>query len=241
MKKYLLGYQINGQTIGKDIFSWEGDLNGNKPFKIIVSGETIPNGYADISNISTWHQFGNQVANDYLVYKNAIKELVIETGWSNLTNTEKDLTIQYYAYDNPTDAVIYLMTTKGMTQQQAQGYLLLQWHKHHCGVVNTCKQRWYYVKFTVPQYLSFTYSEDLLNTIEPLIFSLNDMGRQGINYGDKKEGIMDYIESTNSFEGQGLRQSGYTLLQGTWDDFISQIKNVLVDGIYNKYSDIELN
>lgn len=58
------------------------------------------------------------------------------------------------------------------------------------------------------------------------------MGRQGINYGDKKEGIMDFIESTNSFMGRGLRESGYTLLQGTWDDFIIELKKVLVDGIY---------
>lgn len=242
MKKYLLAYTINGQTVGVDLPSWNSeDLNGNQPFMLILSGQTIPSSYEDISSIIHWNQFGCIVANDYLVCKNQIKMLVDEIGWTNLSNTEKDLTIKYYAYDNPTDAVIYLMTTKGMTQQQAQGFLLLQWHRHHSGVVNTCKQRWYYVKFTVPQYLNFYDSEDLLGTIESLIFSLIDMGIQGINYGDKKEGVMDYVESTNCFIGQGLKQSGYTLIQGTWDEFILQIKNVLIEGIYDKYTDIQID
>lgn len=240
MKKYILGYELNGQVIGRDIFTWNGDLNGNKPFKAIVSGDTIPSGYVDISSITTWHLFGNQVTNDYLCYKNQIKLLVVEKGWSNLTEDEKNIAIQYYSYTNPIDAVIHLMTTKGMTQQQAQMFLIQSWHKHHGFVVNACIQRWYYVKLVVPMFLSFTDAEDLLNTVEPLVFALTSMGRYGINYGDKKEGIMDYIESTNAFQEQGLRESGYTLLQGTWDDFITQLKNVLVEGIYTKYDNFEM-
>lgn len=239
MRKILLGYKLNGQTIGVDIFSWEGDLNGNPAFKIIISGSTIPTEYADISSINNWHLYGKLIANDYLCYKNAIKNIVIDMGWSNLSNDEKDLAIQYYSYTNPTDVVIHLMTTKGMTQQQAQLYLIQAWHRHHGYVVNSCVERWYYVKLVVPMFLSFTDAEDLLNTVEPLVFTLTSMGRHGVNYGDKKEGIMDYIESTNAFQGQGLKESGYTLLQGTWDDFITQLKNVLVEGIYTKYDNFE--
>ena len=241
MKKYLLAYQISGQTVGIDIQSWNtNDLNGNQPFMLILSGQIIPIGYTDISSIINWNQFACSVANDYLVCKNAIKELIIEKGWSNLSNDEKDIAIKYYAYSDITSAVIFLMS-KGYTQQQAQGFVLLQWHRHHGNVMNSCKQRWYYVKFIVPQFLSFNDSEDLLNTVEPLIFAYNDMGRLGINYGDKKDGIMDYIESTNAFQGQGLRENGYTLLQGTYDDFILVMKNVFGEGLYTKYVDIDIN
>jgi hypothetical protein len=241
MRKLLLAYQISGQTVGINISTWNiTDLNGNQPFKVILSGQTIPAGYTDISSIVNWNTFACTIVNDYLVCKNVIKELVIAKGWSNLTNTEKDLAIQYYAYPDTTSAVIYLMG-KGYTQQQAQGFVLLQWHRHHGNVMNSCKQRWYYVKFIVPQYLSFNDAEDLLNTVEPLVFAYNDMGRLGVNYGDKRDGIMDYIESTNMFQGQGLRENGYTLLQGTYDDFILAMKNVFVEGIYSKYVDIDIN
>jgi hypothetical protein len=241
MKKYLLAYQISGQTIGIDIQSWNtDDLNDNQPFKIIKSGDTIPSGYVDISSIVYWDMFGMSCANDYLVCKNSIKELIIEKGWANLSNTEKDIAIQYYAYPDSTSAVIFLMS-KGYSQAQAQGFVLLQWHRHHGNVMNSCKTRWYYVKFIVLQYLNFSDAEDLLNTVEPLVFAYNDMGRLGVNYGDKRDGIMDYIESTNMFQGQGLRENGYVLLQGNYDLFIQAMKNVFVEGIYNKYTDIDIN
>lgn len=239
MKKYLLAYQISGQTIGIDIQTWNTDsLGNNAPFKIIISGQSISTGYVDISSITNWNTFACSIVNDYLVCKNSIKEIVVEKAWSGLTNTEKDIAIKYYAYPDSMSAVIYLMTIKGMTQLQAQGFLLQQWHRHHGNVMNSCKTRWYYVKFTVPMYLNFDDAEDLLNTVEPLVFAYNDMGRLGINYGDKRDGIMDYIESTNAFFGQGLRENGYTLLQGTYDDFIQSMKNVFVEGIYTKYTDI---
>jgi len=239
MKRYLLAYQISGQTVGIDITSWSDiDLNGNKPFKMIYSGDSISSGYTDISSIVNWHKFGAFVCNDYFAYKCSVKTLVVEKNWSGLTNAEKDLAIQYYAYTDTTSAVIHLMMTKGMSQAQAQGYLLLAWHKHHGNIISSCKQRWYYVKFIVPQYLNFTDAEDLLNTVEPLVFAYHDMGRLGINYGDKKDGIMDYIESTNAFAGQGLRENSYTLLQGTWEQFILAMKNVFVWGVYNKYDDL---
>jgi len=237
MKRLLLAYQISGQTVGIDLSSWtDAELNGNKPFKFIYSGQTTPSGYVDISSIVNWNKFGCQVVNDYLVCKHEIKELVVEKGWSNLTNAEKDLAIQYYAYPDTISAVIYLMG-KGYTQQQAQGFVLLQWHRHHGNVMNSCKQRWFYAKFIVPQYLSFTDAESLFNTIESLAFAYNDMGRLGINYGDKSNGIMDYLESTNAYVGNGLRESGLTVV-GTWENFIQGMKNVFVEGIYTKYSDI---
>lgn len=248
--KQLLAYQITGttiisgetvyiiQTVGIDILTWnDTDLNGNEPFRIISSGQTIPSGYVDITTIENWATHSCGLVNDYLVCKNQVKELVLQKGWNNLTNTEKDIAIQYYAYPDATSAVIYLITVKGMSQQQAQGFILQQWHRHHGNVILSCRQRWYYAKFIVPQYLNFADAETLFNTIESLAFAYNDMGRLGIEYGDKTNGIMDYIESTNAYVGNGLRESGFTI-SGTWDNFIQAMKNVFVEGIYIKYDDI---
>lgn len=249
--KQLLAYQITGttiisgetiyiiQTVGVDISTWNDvDLNGNEPFRIISSGQAIPTGYVDISTIQNWATRSCNLVNDYLVCKHEIKELVVEKGWSNLSNSEKDLAIQYYAYPDTTSAVIYLMG-KGYSQAQAQGFILQQWHRHHGNVIISCKTRWYYAKFIVPQYLSFTDAETLFNTIESLAFAYNDMGRLGIEYGDKSNGIMDYLESTNAYVGNGLKESGLTVV-GTWNNFIQAMKNVFVEGIYTKYDDIEI-
>lgn len=241
MRKLLLAYQINDQTLGIDLDTWDDvNLNGNTPFKLIQSGDTIPSGYTNITSIVNLDSIGIGVANDYLCIKFEIKELVDEIGWTGLTNTEKDLAIQYYAYPDSTSAVIYLMTTKGLSQAEAQGYILTKWHIHHGKVLETCIQRWYYVKFIIPQYLNFADSEDLFDTGQQLIFEYIQMGRLGIDYGDNNDGLMDYLMSTNAFEGQGMEENNYTLLSGTWEEFRTQIKNVLVEGIYNKYQDYSI-
>ena len=160
--KNLLAYQISGQTVGVDLSGWnDADLNGNDAFKIILSGTTVPSGYTEITSIENWNRFGLQVANDYSVVKFEIKDIAELLGWTGLTNTEKDLAIKYYAYPDPTTAVIYLMTVKGMSQAQAQGFVLQSWHKHHLKNIIAYTQRWNYTKFTVLQYLSRTDGEDL--------------------------------------------------------------------------------
>jgi hypothetical protein len=238
MKKYLLAYQINNKTVGIDIQQWNGeDLNGKEPFKIILSGETIPNNYVNISSILNWDQFGEISANDYMVVRFEIRDLCKNKGWENLNNFEKDIAIKHYITDNPTNEVIYMMTVKGMSQLQAQGYLLQSWHKYHAKLIHATKQRFYYSKLVIPQYLSLTDSEKLFDYAKDLIYDFTTLGRFGIMIGDKNDGLLDYLMSTNGFVGKGMKESGLSLVQGTWDGFINQLSLVLVDGIYSKYDD----
>jgi len=236
MKKYLLAYQISGQTVGIDITSWSDvDLNGNKPFKIIISGDTVPSGYTDISTIEYWDTFAGSCANDYMCVRFEIRDMCRVKSWSGLTDTEKDIAIKHYISDNPTNAVIYLMS-KGYTQQQAQGFVLMSWHKYHAKLLEATQQRFYYLKFVVPQYLSLTDAEILFDNAHDLIYELTELGRFGIAIGDKKSGILDYLMSTNAYVGAGMEESGLSLIQGTWDIFRAALYGILVDGIYDKYN-----
>lgn len=245
----LYAYQISGETyiegdvlsawtktIGVDVMTWtSSEIEGNIPFMVLRSGDTVPDRYVDISTIENWDKYGINHCNDYLVTKNAIKALVDEIGWDNLTDNERDISIKYYAYGDSTAAVIHLMTTKGYTQEQSQGYVLKKWHIHHGNVLKTCYVRWYYVKYIIPQYLNFADSEDLFDTGQQLIFEYIQMGRLGVDYGDNNDGLMDYLMSTNEYIGQGMEENNYTLLKGTWDEFREEIKKVLVEGIYEKH------
>ena len=238
-QKHLIAYQIDGSTVGVDIETWEkADLGGNAPFKIIMDSDPSVAGYVEINTIENWNHLAYPIANDYSVIKFAIKEIAEETGWSSLTNTEKDLAIKYYAYPDPTSAVVYLMTTKGWSQAQAQGFVLMQWHKHHLRNIVAYTQRWNYAKFTVLQYLTREDGEDLFNTVKALIDLYIEVGILGYQYNDNQDGIVDYIYSQYGFTGQGLEENGYTLLQGTWADFKQALDEVLVCGIYYKYDDL---
>ena len=234
MRKQLVGYTINGQVVGVDLQQWN-IPNDQPPFKIINS-DTVPSGYTDISTIIYWDKFGSEYVNDYLVCKDQIR-ILVDDNFTGLTSTEKDIAIQYYAFPDATQVVMYLMMEKGMSQQEAQYFIIQQWHKNHKGVIDACAQRWYYVKFIAPMFLSFSDCEDLFGNpvVLSLLAQLNELGLVGIPYGDEKDGIMNFVESTNSYVGKGLKEMGYTLQQGTWDDFIGAIHNVMVEGIYDKY------
>jgi len=127
------------------------------------------------------------------------------------------------------------MTTKGMTQQQAQGFILVSWHKYHAKLLESCQQRLYYLKFIAPQYLSLADCEKLFDNAQSLIYEFTQLGRFGIENGDKKSGLLDYIMSTNVYVGAGMQESGLVLIQGAWDEFRSALYSILVDGNYTKY------
>lgn len=236
MRKYLLAYQINGQIVGIDLKQWNPiDLNGNPTFRIITTGSTIPSGYVNISSIVNWDSLGEISANDYMVVRFEIRDMCRDKGWTALSNMERDIAIKHFISDNPQNEVIYLMTVKGMSQQQAQGFILVSWHKYHAKLLEACQQRIYYMKFIAPQYLSLIDAEKLFDSAKNTIYDFTQLGRFGIEIGDKKSGILDYMMSTNDFVGQGLEESGLTLTQGTWGSFRAALSAILVDGIYSKY------
>ena len=105
--KRLIAFQIDGQTCGVDINTWEDiDLEGNEPFVVMCEKDPIPSGYTSIDTIENWDLFGGNAANDYAVIKFAIKDIAEETGWTGLTNAEKDIAITYYSYPDSTTAII---------------------------------------------------------------------------------------------------------------------------------------
>jgi len=232
----LIAYSIDGSILGIDIESWDDtSIDFNAPFQVIQDASTTPDNYSNISSISNWNKFSEGLINDYLVLKTEIKNIEVSLGWNNLSDEDKDLAIKYYAYqDVSINNVVYYLITKGMSQDQAINYLTQEWHLHHKNLLESCKERWYYVKLTIAQYLSFSDAEDLFDTCQNLIFAFTESSRLGKNYADQKDGIMDYIESTNAFLNQGLQYTGYTLAKGTWPEFIQALKNVLIYGIYTK-------
>jgi len=237
--KKILAYQISGQTCGIDINTWyEKDLNGNEPFKIIKSVVPVSTGYVDISSIENWDKYGSGVANDYAVTKFAIKTMADNIGWTGLTNDEKDLAICYYSYPDSTTAVIYLMTTRGMSQPEAVQYLTMCWHKHHLQNIVAFRERWNYAKLTVLTYIARLDGEDLFNTVKPLIDLYVEVGIVGRDFDDNDDGIIDYVYSQYGFIDNGLEENDYTLLIGTWEDFKTDLNNVLIWGDYIKYDNI---
>lgn len=168
---------------------------------------------------------------DYKLLQTSIKSHITLVGWVALNDSEKDIAIDYYAHNNDVDKVTHLMG-KGMSQSEAQHALLMAWKRYNNRYIESLKKRWDYVPVIALQYLSIPDAEDLFNTVKNLHDKLLAIALIGKNYGDNTNGIMDFIESTNAYMLTGMRYSLYNLLEGTWDEFETKIKECLIDGKY---------
>ena len=187
---------------------------------------------------------------DYILARDIIDEVRIEKGWTGCSNTEKDIIITHYAYkDGDIDKVIYLMMVKGMTQVEAQVYLVDCWHKHHKKFVESCVQRWYYSKRELILRVYKTDIENFCNRVETPLYELTANGIRGSNYGDNNDhGIMDFMESTGQYAGStgvsasGFIQQNFNINPGfTASDVVDSVKTVLITGHYNRYIDDYFN
>jgi len=193
MNYNLFGYDINGETVGVDLGSWESiDLNGNQPF-ILVSGQTF-SGYSNITSIEHMSIFGNRAVDTYQTQQKGVRLCGYETGWSAMTDTQKDIIIDWYAYpEGSTEIVTYLVITKGMSQDEAESYLIDKWHTYWNSFLGDCPERWSNsVKITVG-YLPFSAASQVLDTVNVLVDKYIVAGRLGVGYGDTSDGLMNFI------------------------------------------------
>jgi len=232
----LYAYEIGGTPVAY-LDSWrEDELNDNQPF-VIATGMT-DSSYTDVTSdaIEITHKYGETFCEDFQHKQKVMRLFHYEKGWDNLTTAEKDIVVDYYANPqlNPTGntqsmQVITHLMSKGMTMDEATDKIIDAWHNYWSKVVEEAPRRWENaVKITV-RYLSFVDASDLNNTIENLVSYYLDSGRLGLGYGDSKDGIMNYIKSTEGFVGTGLEYNMYELKKGTWQELIDELENAFVD------------
>ena len=231
----LLVYKINNTPINELDYYNDSDLNGNLSYQHINDDENIPENYQDITSITNQNTFGWNLNHDYHFIKLRITEKCASIGQSNLTNSEKDIVIEYNAYDNDMDKMIYLMYVKGLSQQDAQMFLLNSWHEHFKKNLRCFKQRQSYTIKVVLMYIGRLDAEDLFETVQRLVQYYTESGRLGKNYNDGNDGIMDYIQSTYGFTGQGLEENNYTLSPGATQAMFKQhLTMILAEGNYHE-------
>jgi hypothetical protein len=234
----LFAYVLNGVPVN-ELESLD-NLEGNKPFKL--SNTNIDN-YVDITSIENWHKYGSEVLKDYQEIQKAIKlsflkkitDGIFETAWSNCTNIEKDLVIQYYV--NPDlgegrqtqQTIIHLMMVHNMSQDEAVSYMIECWIKHWEKNRECCKTRWVDVVRCVLKYLNFKDASDLDSSLFQLKLAYLDSNLQGIGYGDSTPGIMNFINSDFDLVGNGLFEKNYILQIGTIQDFRDELEDVIID------------
>lgn len=105
----LYGHVLNGKIVGVEI-------NNYAVIKVpFVIGEVAPLGYADISTIENWWNFGEGLE-DYLYLRREIKNIVVDKGIANCISTLSDPPI------SPADGDNYYVDPNGTATGIWEGY-----------------------------------------------------------------------------------------------------------------------
>lgn len=220
------------------------EIAGESVNNVKVAESLDLNLYNDVTSIEHWKLYGMLLSSDWLqVRKRVIEEVDVKGSWGALTSEEKDVCIELYARpsgvtttQDSQNKVIYLMTVKGQTQAQAIDFLQQAYADFHAKEIEACKQRANSSKVfkVVSRYLNISDASDFIRTTESLFNLYTTQGIRGTQDGEAGEGLLDFIESTigTNFEFFGLEQANYTLLQGTIDNFKSELVDILRNGNY---------
>lgn len=236
MEYNLFGYIVNGETVGVDKNLWdETELNGNEPF-LLVSGSTL-SGYNNITSIENMYNFGGNAIYDFQTWQKGVRLCGYEKGWSAMTNTEKDIIIDTYAYpEGSTEIITYLINEKRMTQNEAENFLLDSWYEYWHSFLEGCPNRWHEAAKLTLTYLKFSEVSKLLDYINILIDKYIYVGRLGIGYGDTSDGLMNFIYSSSVYVDNGLEEfcnnNGYILKRGDYSEFKLDLENILLDSYF---------
>lgn len=239
MKK-LLGYIIDGKTVGTELSSWSvDDLGGNVPFKI---SDTVDTGYADISSIENYDEFGACTGKDYKYIRSCMKEFMLSivhedfSRWNDLSLNEKKVAIKYLVSEIP----VYLTTqVYSIPELRVIG---LEFHKNSLNCRDT---RFNVCCGELFSRLSVNDANDIINDMDScydaggreycLLLGTKYIryGREGTVEGDP-EGLFDYLEARTgtSFETWGLAAKSITPNYGTLQDCVDSLMDILKNGNY---------
>lgn len=169
-------------------------------------------------------------ADDYYKERNELRLLVDTQGFDNLNTKEKEYAAKYCIADDTTIVMYYVSI--GLDLDTAQAKHLVRRSEDINKAAVTCKNR---AESAVVKYISIKYMAEndaatFMDAIRSFITDYGLLAHLGIEYGQSREGIMDYIEATNAYENAGL--STYTLRSGmTFENCKTEFKNYLVYGI----------
>jgi hypothetical protein len=203
---------INGQRTGVDLDSWDvSDLNGQPAFK---EEDTVSANRADITSIESYYKFGTSAGLDDQQIHFRISSIVATLGGFNSIQTqqEKEIVASLCAADD-LDIIVYYATNYTM------GDLVAAKEKHakRIGVyvkklVDVARLRVDHpkTKEVVMLFLKDREQIDMfMAAIRDFLADYTFKFHLGTSYGDFIDGIMNYIERTGSWAGQGQGIDSY--------------------------------
>ena len=166
---------------------------------------------------------------DYYTSRAILKAQYEGISFSSLSPRDKEIVATYCLTSDETIIGYYM--EQGLTQEVAVAKHLVRRAEDINKASITCKQRAEspIVKYIAIKYMTEADAAMFMDAIRNLITDYSMLAHLGNEYGQSRDGIMDFIEATNGYVGAGL--SNYTFRTGvTYENCRDEFKNFLVNG-----------
>lgn len=207
------------------------NINTNN-YSIIQDTEFDSNIHIDRSNFLIYIDKYSDLA-DYITIRNLIdRALTYWGGFNSLrSDEEKDVVLKYTKFVTITDGVAYLMNKYGITQPEAE-YMYLQFSTEDIRkAADAFKERVRSPEFMriIIQYLGMDNAEIFMDNCRNFLYDLTETAIIGTEYGNKRNGFMDYINDTGDYIGTGASTFfNLPTEQTLYDNFKLEITNKIL-------------
>lgn len=194
-----------------------------------VDVDIIPNDYIDLTSLHYLDSIRGKNYDYHFIRRNII-DYVASVGFDNLSESEKLIASKYCAADAST-LVPYFMVTYGLDYETAISKYKVY---RSIDIFNAKKALSERSMDPAMMYIAVKYMDEqnasiFSDNIRNYISDLRETAHLGLNYGQARDGIMDYIEATNGYVGGGLStfsfENGYT-----FEECRDEFKNFLIYG-----------
>lgn len=227
-------------------------LISENTYHLIEDGDYNSSIHLDRSdNIAYWYNFYTKVGLSYWQMRYQVRQVLNAQagGFNDFRNPDKDI-LGLLGLGDQTDTITYYVTVKGLSVADASGLHILRLSENTArlsldarGIVASPKTMQIGIKYltwidgTTGQ-VDSTQANNLTHAIQGFLTELERYAVLGLEYGDEREGLMDYFESTNSYSSGGLKNyvfspsmvTAYGSEDNTRLAMIEELKEVFVKG-----------
>jgi hypothetical protein len=188
----LQAYLIGGQPVGTVVISWEtSQLNGNPPF---IVNTVLQPGYADISSITNWDNFGIVTGKDFKYIRYQISLIVAATGYANLSLSEKILANKYFA-----SGVEYFNAQVSAAQQDIYFSTFFKPNADISRINRDLAVTRYMARLLYTGLLEQSVLDQMIADARNFRIDYRTDGTQGIGYGDSVVGIINFVNNDSGY------------------------------------------
>lgn len=185
--------------------------------------DPVPNGFIESIDIVEWDQLTGRVDYDYYTMRHSIKKLVTDSGIGNA-----DVAFNGYDTIRKNICMKYKIASDSVREAYAGYDLMVEYGtEYNRQMIEARRLRADKVTSEISNRLP-NQRFGIMAQTATIFNNYKEFGVEGIASGDPISGVIDYINGTNAYNGNGLRQSGYVPGGMTLDQLCDKLLEILV-------------